>query len=131
MTDKKYFAVKMLMGAIQYAAGQLVQLDSKFKQKLEGVNTIIQWKVDPEGPNGYTVVKDSKIEGKMDAVHEKPNYVITLKDLDVALDLFQGKISASDALQQGKIKIEGDAQAAMKQMFILEDLAEYLVDLRG
>ncbi len=128
--DKKYFAVKMLMGAIQYAASQLVELDAGFKKKLTGLNSIIQWKVDPKGPNSYTIVKNSKIEGK-EGVYDKPTYTIVLKNLDVAFDLFQGKIDAPTAMQQGKVTIQGDTKTAMKQMFILEDLAKYLTDLKG
>ena len=129
MVDTKKFAVKMLMGAIQYAAAQLAELDEGFKKKLTGIDTVIQWKVEPDGPNSYTVVKDSKIKGKMDAVHENPNFTITLTSVDAALDLFRAKLEVQKAIEEGKIKIDGDMQKAMNQMFILEDLAEYLGDL--
>ena len=104
-------------------------MDPAFKKKLAGIDSITQWKVEPNGPNSYTIVKNSKIENKMDAIHEKPTFTISLKDLSVGLDLFQGKIDAAKAMSEGKITIQGDANAAMKQMFILEDLAVYLEDI--
>ncbi|NVM53996.1 MAG: SCP2 sterol-binding domain-containing protein [Candidatus Helarchaeota archaeon] len=131
MVDSKKFAVKLLMGAMQYASGQLAEMDDSFKQKLEGIDTVIQWKVEPDGPNSYTVVKNSKIEGKMDAVHDKPTYSIVLKSADVALDLLRGQLDAEKAIADGKMNIVGDLTIAMKQMFILADLGEYLADLTG
>ena len=129
MVEKKYFSVKMLMGAIQYAAEQLSELDDTFKQKLAGIDSITQWKVEPNGPNSYTIVKDLKIKSKMYAIHDNPTYTFILKDLDVALDIFQGKIDAMKAIVEGKIKIVGEMINAQKEMFILETLSEYLSDL--
>ncbi len=129
MADK-YFSVKMLMGAIQYAASQLAELDESFRQKLSGIDSVTQWRVKPDGPTSYTIIKNSKIEYKMDATHENPTYTITCNDLDVALDIFQGRLDPNEALNQGKIKIEGDAAKAQKEMFILETLGEYLADIQ-
>ena len=72
------------MGAISYASGQLAEMDDSFKNKLADIDAIIQWKV--AGINSYTVVKDQKIDFKMDSVHEKPTYTITINDLDTALE---------------------------------------------
>lgn len=129
MVDTKRFAVKMLMGAIAYASGQLANMEASFKQKLAGIDAVIQWKVGDL--NSYTVVKNQTIDSKMDAVHENPTYTITIKDLDTALAMFQGQLEASKAIQDGKITVTGDANTALKQMFILEDLAAYLGDLAG
>jgi putative sterol carrier protein len=129
MVDTKKFAVKMLMGAIAYASGQLAEMEDSFKQKLAGIDTVIQWKVGDI--KSYTVVKDQKIDSKMEAEHDSPTYTITIDDLDTALEMFQGKLEGAKAIQDGKIKVEGDANTALKQMFILEDLAEYLGDLTG
>lgn len=131
MVDSKYLSVKILMGAIQYAASQLVGLDPEFKKKLAGIDSVTQWKVEPKGPNSYTIVKNQKIESKMDAVHNKPTYTLVIKDLDTALDIFQAKIDANKALTDGSIKVSGDAAKAQKEMFILEMLGKYLGDLRG
>ncbi len=129
MVDTKKFAVKMLMGAIAYASSQLAQMEDSFKKKLAGINAIIQWKVGDL--TSYTIVKDQKIDSKMDAVHDNPTYTISIDDLDTALEMFQGKLEATKAIQDGKIKVEGDANTAMKQMFILEDLVDYIGDLAG
>ena len=129
MVDTKRFAVKLLMGAMAYASGQLAELEDSFKQKLAGVDAVIQWKV--ADINSYTVVKDQKIISKMDAVHDNPTYTITIKDLDTALEMFQGKLEGAKAIQDGKLTVEGDANMALQQMFIMEDLAEYLGDLTG
>jgi len=129
MAEKKELAIKILLGAIQYASTQLVDLDADFKQKLAGISAIIQWKIE-SGPNAYTIVEDGKIDYKMDAIHDSPTYTINVA-MDTAMDLLQGKISAPEAIAQGKIQIEGDIEAATQQTFILEDLAKYLTDLRG
>jgi len=118
------------MGAIQYAASQLITLDPEFKKKLAGIDSVTQWKVEPKGPNSYTIVKNQKIESKMDAVHNKPTYTLIIKDLDTALNLFQAKIDANKAIGSA-IKVIGDAAKAQKEMFILEALGKYLGDLRG
>lgn len=128
--NKKELAVKILLGAIQYASQQLVELDDEFKQKIAGISAIIQWKI-TDGPMAYTIVEDGKIDYKMDAEHDSPTYTIQVSDLDIAMDMLQGKLSATEALEQGKIEITGDLNAATQQTFILEDLAKYLVDLRG
>ncbi len=119
----------MLMGAIAYASGQLAEMEDSFKQKLAGIDAVIQWKV--ADINSYTIVKNQKIESKMDAIHDNPTYTITIKDLDTALELFQGRLEGAKAIQDGKLKVEGDANTALKQMFILEDLSAYLGDLAG
>lgn len=131
MVDSKYLSVKILVGAIQYAASQLVDLDPEFKKMLAGIDSITQWKVAPSGPNSYTIVKNQKIESKMDAVHNKPTYTLVVKDLNTALDLFQAKIDAKKALTDGSVKVSGDAAKAQKEIFILEKLGQYLGDLRG
>ncbi|MHA1130972.1 MAG: SCP2 sterol-binding domain-containing protein [Candidatus Helarchaeota archaeon] len=129
MVDTKRFAVKILMGAIAYASSQLAELDDSFKQKLAGIDAVIQWKVGDI--KSYTVVKDQKINSKMDAEHDNPTYIITIDDMDIALEMFQGKLDGAKAIQDGKLKVEGDTNTALKQMFILEDLADYLRDLTG
>ena len=128
--DKKYFAVKMLMGAIQYAAAQLVELDESFKKKLASIDSVTQWKIEPDGPNSYTIVKNQKIEYKMDAIHDNPTYTLSC-DLDTALELFQGKLDTNEAISSSKIKIDGDLEKAQKETFILETLGEYLSDISG
>lgn len=130
MENKKLFSVKILMGAIQYATGQLAELDEDFRQKLEGIDTVIQWKVEPDGPNSYTVVKDSKIDFVMDEIHENPTFTFSC-DLDTALELFQGKVNANAALEEGKVKVDGPVDEAQKNIFILETLAEYLSGISG
>ena len=129
LVDTKRFAVKMLMGAIAYASGQLAELEESFRKKLAGLDVVIQWKV--ADINSYTIVKDQKITSEMDATHDNPTYTITIDDYDTALEMFQGKLEGANAIQEGKLKVVGDANAALKQMFILEDLAEYLGDLTG
>ena len=104
-------------------------MEDSFKQKLAGVDAVIQWKV--ADINSYTVVKDQKITSKMDAVHDNPTYTIKIKDLETALEMFQGKLEGAKAIQDGKLTVEGDANMALQQMFIMEDLAEYLGDLVG
>lgn len=129
VVDTKKFAVKLLMGGIAYASGQLAELEESFRKKLAGLDVVIQWKV--ADINSYTVVKDQKINSAMDAVHENPTYTITIDDYDTALEMFQGKLEGEKAIQDGKLKVTGDANAALQQMFILEDLGEYLGDLVG
>ena len=63
----------------------------------------VVWTVDLK--NGTGSIKNGK-EGKADAT-------FSLVDND-AVDLFTGKLNAQNAFMQGKLKIKGNMQAAMK-----------------
>ena len=63
----------------------------------------VYWTVDLKNGNGS--IKNSK-EGKADAT-------FALVDSD-AVDLFTGKLNPQTAIMQGKMKIKGNMQAAMK-----------------
>ncbi|MHA1651453.1 MAG: hypothetical protein ACTSYB_14785 [Candidatus Helarchaeota archaeon] len=129
--EKKKMALTLLLGALHYCASELVNIDPAYKQKLTGIDIVFQYKTEPDGPNSYAILKDSRIEYKIDAIHENPTFVVTTNDLDLALKIFKGKYLISEAIKQGDVEVIGDKQEILKYTFFLEDLVPYLGDLTG
>jgi hypothetical protein len=129
--DKKQMELTLLLGAIHYCANELAKIDAGFKQKLKGIDAIIQWKSVPDGPNTYTIIKDSKIEFKPDAIHKNPTYTMTGKDVAQAIEIFKGNYLISNAIKKGDVAVVGDKQKLLSILFYLEDLVPYLGELTG
>lgn len=98
---------------------------------MENINTVLQWKSEPDGPNTYTIIKGSTIEFKADAVHENPTYTMISKDLDQALEIFKGSYLISDAIKNGDVAVVGDKDALLDITFYLEELVPLLGELTG
>ena len=129
--EKKAIELTVLLGAIHYCASELINLDPAFKQKFKGIDIIIQWKSEPNGPNTYTIIKDSKIEFKADAIHKTPTVTLKNNNLDQALKIFKGKYLISNAIKNGDVAVIGDKQKILQCTFYLEDLVPYLAELTG
>jgi len=121
----------LLVGALHYCANELIKMDPAYKQKLKGVDAIIQWKSLPNGPNAYTIIKDSKIEFKANAIHKTPTYTLSNKSLGQAITIFKGIYLISNAIKKGDVEVIGDKQKVIPLMFYLEDLVPYLGELTG
>jgi hypothetical protein len=129
--EKKAIELTVLLGAIHYCASELINLDPAFKQKFKGIDIIIQWKSEPNGPNTYTIIKDSKIEFKADAIHKTPTVTLKNNNLDQALKIFKGKYLISNAIKNGDVVVIGDKQKILQCTFYLEDLVPFLAELTG
>jgi hypothetical protein len=129
--DKKVMELTLLLGGLHYCASELAKIDSAYKQKLEGIDIVFQWKAEPDGPNTYTVIKDSTIEFVNDAVHESPTFTVIGRDLDLALRIFKGIYVISEAVKNDDVEFIGDKQEFLNYTFYLEDLVPYIGELTG
>jgi hypothetical protein len=129
--DKQELELTLLLGALHYCANELIKIDPDYKQKLNGVDAIIQWKSVPNGPNTYTIIKNSKIEFKANAIHQTPTYTLSNKSLAQAIQIFKGIYLISNAIKKGDVDVIGDKEKALSLMFYLEDLVPYLGELTG
>ncbi|HUY01031.1 MAG TPA: SCP2 sterol-binding domain-containing protein [Candidatus Deferrimicrobium sp.] len=130
MTKKK-IALRMLLGGLHYCASELIKEDPNYKAKIEGINAIMQWKSVPDGPNTYTIIKDTKIEFNDDGIHEHPDFTMICKDLDLGLEIFKGRNPISKAIKNGDIEVIGDKEKLLKITFYLEDLIPLIGELAG
>ncbi|MDD1779230.1 MAG: hypothetical protein LUQ65_13775 [Candidatus Helarchaeota archaeon] len=129
--DKKEMELTLLLGAIHYCANELAKLDPAFKQKLKGIDAVIQWKSVPNGPNFYAIIKDQKIEFKTDAIHKNPTFTWIGKDVGQAITIFKGIYLISNAIKKGDVEVIGDKAKTLQLTFYLEDLVPYLGELTG
>lgn len=124
-------ALRMLIGGLHYCASELIELDPAYKEKIVGIDAILQWKSEPDGPTTYTIIKDGKIEFNDDGIHENPTYTMISKDLQQALEIFKGRNPLSNAIRNGDIDVIGDKEALLKICFYLEDLIPLIGELAG
>ncbi len=129
--EKKVMELILLLGALHYCANELMKIDTAYKQKFKGIDAVIQWKSVPDGPNTYTIIKDSKIEFQADAIHKAPTFTMVGKNLDQALQIFKGQYLISNAIKKGDVAVTGDKQKLLQLTFYLEDLVPYLGELTG
>ncbi|NVM30811.1 MAG: hypothetical protein HWN65_18370 [Candidatus Helarchaeota archaeon] len=130
MADTK-IALRMLIGGLHYCSSELIKLDPAYKEKFAGIDAVLQWKSEPDGPNTYTIIKDAKIEFNDDGIHENPTYTMISKDLHQALDIYKGRNPLSDAIRNGDIDVIGDKEALLKITFYLVDLIPLIGELAG
>ena len=129
--DKKVMELTLLLGGLHYCASELAKLDSVYKQKFEGIDIVFQLKNEPDGPNTYTIIKDSAIEFVNDAVHDSPTFTVICKDLDLGLKIFKGIYVISEAVKNDDVELIGDKQDFLNYTFYLEELVPYIGELTG
>ena len=115
------------MKAINYAANEIAKFDDEYKKKLQGIESIIIWKV---GRNltFYTEIKDGKImigEGEK----ENASFAIEMNDIKMALKMLTGQMGFADMTKIARIS--GDSQKLQESIFILEAVKDYLGDIIG
>jgi len=87
-------------------------------EKAPGLDAVIQFKFTGDEPGDwYAVVKDGKVEVKQ-GEHENPKMTLTADSGDY-VKIFTGELDGMQAFMQGKLKLAGDLNLAMKltQMF--------------
>jgi hypothetical protein len=125
MSIKEKVCVKVLVSMLNYAASQIAKFNSDFKNKLKGLNEIIQWKIG-EDIAYCTEIYDENIRG-FEGETANPSITFEISDVSGALNLLTGRADIS-ALT-GKIKISGDASKIQQLSFIMETVREYMEDL--
>ena len=87
-------------------------------EKALGLDATIQFKFTGEEPGEwYATVKDGKVEVAK-GVHASPKMTLTADSADY-VKIFTGELDGMQAFMQGKLKLTGDLNLAMKltQMF--------------
>ena len=87
-------------------------------EKAAGLDAVIQFKfTGPEAGDWYAVVKDGKVEVSP-GTHASPKMTLTADSSDY-VKIFTGELDGMQAFMQGKLKLAGDLNLAMKltQMF--------------
>ncbi len=87
-------------------------------EKAPGLDAVIQFNfTGDEAGKWYAAIKDDKVEIKQ-AEHENPTMTLTADSSDY-VKIFTGELDGMQAFMQGKLKLAGDLNLAMKltQMF--------------
>ncbi len=87
-------------------------------EKAPGLDAVIQFHFTGEqASDWYAVIKDDKVE-TIEGVHGDPKMTMTADSSDY-LGIFTGEVDGMAAFMQGKLKLAGDLNLAMKltQMF--------------
>jgi len=86
--------------------------------KAPGLDAVIQFNFTGDEPGEwYASIKDDKVEVKQ-GQHESPQMTLTADSSDY-IKIFTGELDGMQAFMQGKLKLAGDLNLAMKltQMF--------------
>ncbi|HEX8992294.1 MAG TPA: SCP2 sterol-binding domain-containing protein [Anaerolineales bacterium] len=85
-------------------------------EKAAGVDAVIHFKfTGAEAGEWNAVIKDSKAEVAQGIPHFKPTMTLTADSSDF-VKMFTGELDGMQAFMQGKIKLAGDLNLAMKLM---------------
>jgi putative sterol carrier protein len=87
-------------------------------EKAPGLDAVIQFKfTGPEAGDWYAVIKDNKVDVQQ-GTHAAPKMTLSADSSDY-VKIFTGELDGMQAFMQGKIKLAGDLNLAMKltQMF--------------
>lgn len=85
-------------------------------EKAAGVDTVIHFKFTGAEPGEWNaVIKDGKAEVNRGIPHFKPNMTLAADSSDF-VKIFTGELDGMQAFMQGKIKLQGDLNMAMKMM---------------
>ena len=85
-------------------------------EKAQGVNSVIHFKfTGTEAGDWNAIIKDGKVAVAQGAPEDKPNMTLTADSQDY-VKIFTGELDGMQAFMQGKIKLAGDLNLAMKLM---------------
>ncbi len=91
-------------------------------EKAVGIDAVVHFKfTGAEAGEWNAVIKDGKVEVARGIPHSKPTMTLTADSSDY-LKIFTGELDGMQAFMEGKIKLAGDLNLAMKlmQMFRIQ-----------
>ena len=90
--------------------------DAFIPEKAQGVDAVVHFKFTGAEPGEWNaVIKDGKVEVARGIPHFKPTMTLTA-DLADFVKIITGEMDGMQAFMQGKIKLAGDLNVAMKLM---------------
>jgi putative sterol carrier protein len=85
-------------------------------EKAQGLDVVIQFKFTGENPGEWNaVIKDGKCDVTQGVAGKTPTMTLTADSADY-VKIFTGELDGMAAFMQGKIKLGGDLNLAMKLM---------------
>ena len=88
-------------------------------EKAQGVDSVIQFRFTGAEPGDwFAVIKDEKVAVER-GTHSSPKMTLTADSQDY-VKIFTGELDGMQAFMQGKIKLAGDLNLAMKLMQIFK-----------
>jgi putative sterol carrier protein len=85
-------------------------------EKATGVDAVVHFKFTGAEPGEWNaVIKEGKCEVAQGIPHSKPTMTLTADSVDY-IKIFTGELDGMQAFMQGKIKLGGDLNLAMKLM---------------
>lgn len=85
-------------------------------EKAQGVDAVVHFKFTGAEPGEWNaVIKDGKVEVAQGIPHFKPTMTLTADSSDF-VKIITGEMDGMQAFMQGKIKLAGDLNVAMKLM---------------
>ena len=125
MSKEEKVCLNVIIGMINYATEEILKFDDEFKNKLEGVSEVVQWKIGNDIAY-YTEIKEKNIKG-YDGIATNPTITFEISSEESALKVLTGKI---DMAKLGKeIKISGDASKIQKLAIVMDTVRNYIGDL--
>jgi putative sterol carrier protein len=85
-------------------------------EKAQGVDAVVHFKFTGEEAGEWNaMIKDGKVEVAQGIPRKQPNMTLTADSSDY-VKIFTGELDGMQAFMQGKIKLAGDLNLAMKLM---------------
>ena len=85
-------------------------------EKAQGVDATVHFKfTGAEAGEWNATIKDGKVDVAQGAPQKQPNMTLTADSMDY-VKIFTGELDGMQAFMQGKIKLAGDLNLAMKLM---------------
>ena len=85
-------------------------------EKAQGLDSVIHFKFTGEEPGEWNaVIKDGKVQVAQGIPSRQPNMTLSADSADY-IKIFTGEMDGMQAFMQGKIKLAGDLNLAMKLM---------------
>ncbi|HUY01032.1 MAG TPA: SCP2 sterol-binding domain-containing protein [Candidatus Deferrimicrobium sp.] len=122
---------KMQIKALFYYVGRGLEVVSRtnedFQEEFETLDGIFQWHVGEVSM--YLIAKKGVFETHYDVIHDAPDVIFTVEDIEKAKEILKGSLDGTSAYMAGDMNIQGDIGMGQKFATVSEVLVEELSDL--